>query len=84
MNTIATMSSEPLDSTVAVTGSLPVTVITREEIQRSGATTPMELLQQISSNNSAGSTTTANSVGGLTFSAQTASLRGLGARARWC
>ncbi|MEO8537187.1 MAG: TonB-dependent receptor, partial [Betaproteobacteria bacterium] len=59
-------------------GSLPVTVITREEIQRSGATSPMELLQQISSNNSAGSTTTANSVGALTFSAQTASLRGLG------
>jgi len=59
-------------------GALPVTVITREEIQRSGATTPMELLQQISANNSAGMTTISNSVGALTLSAQTASLRGLG------
>ena len=59
-------------------GALPVTVITRAEIQRSGATTPMELLQQISANNSAGMTTISNSVGALTLSAQTASLRGLG------
>src|SRR4051812_1068110 len=62
-------------------GALPVTVITRQDIDRSGATTAMELLQQISANNSVGSTTIANSVGALTFSAQTASLRGLtGAR----
>ncbi|MGZ5676892.1 MAG: hypothetical protein ACXWHC_19025, partial [Usitatibacter sp.] len=33
--------------------SLPVTVITREEIDRSGATNAMELLQMVSSNNSA-------------------------------
>ena len=59
-------------------GALPVTVITREQIDRSGATTPMELLQQISANNSLGATTIANSVGALTLSAQTASLRGLG------
>jgi iron complex outermembrane recepter protein len=59
-------------------GALPVTVITREDIQRSGATTPMELLQQISANNSLGAVNIANSVGALTLSAQTASLRGLG------
>src|SRR5690349_7109805 len=59
-------------------GALPVTVITRQEIERSGATTPMELLQQLSANNSAGMTTLSNGVGALTFSAQTASLRGLG------
>jgi outer membrane receptor protein involved in Fe transport len=59
-------------------GALPVTVITREEIDRSGATTPMELLQQISANNSLGATSISNSVGALTLSAQTASLRGLG------
>jgi iron complex outermembrane receptor protein len=59
-------------------GALPVTVITRQDIERSGATTPMELLQQISANNSLGATTIANSVGALTLSAQTASLRGLG------
>ena len=59
-------------------GALPVTVITRQEIERSGATTAVELLQQISSNNSLGAVNIANSVGALTFSAQTASLRGLG------
>ncbi|HTS85487.1 MAG TPA: hypothetical protein VMG61_10300, partial [Usitatibacter sp.] len=32
--------------------ALPVTVISREEIDKSGATTPMELLQLISANNS--------------------------------
>jgi len=59
-------------------GSLPVTVITRQQIEQSGATTPMELLQQISANNSAGAISVANAVGATTFSAQTASLRGLG------
>lgn len=59
-------------------GALPVTVITREEIQRSGATTPIELLNLISANNSAGNVTLGNVIGSLTFSAQTASLRGLG------
>ncbi|HEX6793241.1 MAG TPA: TonB-dependent receptor [Casimicrobiaceae bacterium] len=59
-------------------GALPVTVITREQIDKSGATTPMELLQQISANNSFGSVTIASSVGATTLSAQTASLRGLG------
>jgi iron complex outermembrane receptor protein len=59
-------------------GSLPVTVITRQQIEQSGATTPMELLQQISANNSAGALNLANAVGATTFSAQVASLRGLG------
>ena len=59
-------------------GALPVTVITREQIDKSGATTPMELLQQISANNSVGAVNISNSVGATTLSAQTASLRGLG------
>ena len=59
-------------------GALPVTTITRGDIERSGATTAMELLQQISANNSLNAVTIANSVGAVTFSAQTASLRGLG------
>jgi iron complex outermembrane receptor protein len=59
-------------------GALPVTTITRREIERSGATTAMELLQQVSANNSLNAVTLGNSVGAVTFSAQTASLRGLG------
>lgn len=59
-------------------GALPVTMITRRDIERSGATTPMELLQQVSANNSLNAVTIPNSVGAVTFSAQTASLRGLG------
>ncbi|QJR09910.1 Vitamin B12 transporter BtuB [Usitatibacter rugosus] len=59
-------------------GALPVTVITREEIDRSGATTPIELLNLVSANNSAGNVSLANVIGSLSFSAQTASLRGLG------
>jgi len=59
-------------------GSLPVTLITREDIDRSGATTPMELLNLVSSNNSLGNVSIANVIGSTTFSAQTASLRGLG------
>ncbi|MDE2003482.1 MAG: TonB-dependent receptor [Betaproteobacteria bacterium] len=58
--------------------ALPVTVITRKEIEKSGATSAMELLQLVSSNNSLGAINLSNSVGATTFSAQTASLRGLG------
>ncbi len=58
--------------------ALPVTVITRKEIDKSGATNAMELLQMVSSNNSVGAVNIANSVGATTLSAQTASLRGLG------
>jgi iron complex outermembrane receptor protein len=58
-------------------GALPVTVITREEIDRSGATTAMELLNLVSANSSLGNVSIANTIGSLTFSGQTASLRGL-------
>jgi iron complex outermembrane recepter protein len=59
-------------------GALPVTVMTRADIARTGATTPMELLQFITANTSAGQTSLANVIGAATFSQQTASLRGLG------
>ncbi len=59
-------------------GALPVQVITRSDIDKSGATTVMELLQTISANNSSGAINIANSIGATTFSAQTASLRALG------
>lgn len=57
--------------------ALPVTVISREEIEKSGATTPMELLNLISANSSLGNTNLNQTIGATTFSAQTASLRGL-------
>jgi iron complex outermembrane receptor protein len=57
--------------------ALPVTVISREEIERSGATTPMELLNLLSANNSLGGVALSSVIGATTFSAQTASLRGL-------
>src|SRR5471032_587750 len=57
--------------------ALPVTVISREEIDRSGATNAMELLQLIGSNASAGSVLASSTIGATTFSAQTANLRGL-------
>ena len=59
-------------------GALPVQVINRADIARTGATTPMELLQTISANTSLGATSFANVIGAATFSQQTASLRGLG------
>ena len=59
-------------------GALPVTVITREEIEKTGATSAMELLQTVSAANSFGNVSLGNIFGTLTFSAQTASLRGLG------
>ncbi|MFZ3322299.1 MAG: TonB-dependent receptor [Usitatibacter sp.] len=57
--------------------ALPVTVISREEIDKSGATSPMELLQLISANNSLGSVALTSTIGATTLSAQTANLRGL-------
>jgi len=57
--------------------ALPVTVISREEIEKSGATTAMEILNLLSANNSLGNTTLTSVIGSTTFSAQTASLRGL-------
>jgi iron complex outermembrane recepter protein len=57
--------------------ALPVTVISREQIDKSGATSAMELLQLIGSNASAGSVLSSSTIGATTFSAQTANLRGL-------
>ncbi|HSV17345.1 MAG TPA: TonB-dependent receptor [Casimicrobiaceae bacterium] len=62
-------------------GALPVTVITREEINRTGAQTAYDMLQLISSNTSGGNVSFGNVIGATTFSAQTASLRGLGGQA---
>ena len=59
-------------------GALPVTVITKSDIDKSGATTAIELLQLVSANTSSGNISLGNVIGALTFSAQTASLRGLG------
>ena len=57
--------------------ALPVTVMSREQIEKSGATTPMELLNYISANNSLGGVMLASTIGATTNSAQLASLRGL-------
>ncbi len=59
-------------------GALPVQVITRGEIERSGSTNAMEIMNLISANNSAGNVSVGNVIGASTFSNQTASLRGLG------
>lgn len=59
-------------------GPSAIVVMTREEIDRSGATTVYELLNLVASNNSAGNVSFANTIGALTFNANTASLRGLG------
>ena len=50
-------------------GALPVTVITRQQIEKTGATTPTELLQLISANNTVNGTSFANVIGATTFSA---------------
>jgi iron complex outermembrane recepter protein len=57
--------------------ALPVTVITREEIDKTGATNAMELLQLVSANSSLGNVSMTSVIGATTFGAQTASLRGL-------
>ena len=57
----------------------PVTIITREEIQRSGATTVSEVIRQIPANN-AGSFSE-NSLNSFSAGAAAVSLRGLGAQA---
>ena len=84
----ATTPAAQPDIRIEVTGSnikrveneaaLPVTTITRRDIERSGATTAVELLQYVSANNSLNAVSLGDSVGAVTFSAQTASLRGLG------
>jgi iron complex outermembrane recepter protein len=59
-------------------GALPVTVITRDEIERTGAQTAAELLQYVSSNASGGAVSVTNVIGTQSNSVSTASLRGLG------
>ena len=58
-------------------GPSAIVVMTREEIDRSGATNAFELMNLVASNNSAGNVSFASTIGALTFSANTASLRGL-------
>jgi iron complex outermembrane receptor protein len=62
-------------------GALPVQVIGREEIARSGAQNAMEIMNLVSANNSLGNVSLGNVIGSTTFSNQTASLRGLGGQA---
>jgi iron complex outermembrane receptor protein len=59
-------------------GPSAVLVLTRDEIDRTGASNAYELLNIVAANQSAGGVSIANTVGALTFSASTASLRGLG------
>jgi iron complex outermembrane recepter protein len=61
-------------------GSLPVTVVTKEEIARSGAVNTEQLLQSISAVSSQGSTFGATGAGASTAGQSTVSLRGLFAR----
>ena len=58
-------------------GPSAIVVLTKEDIDRSGATNAYELLNLVSANNSNGNISIANTIGSLTFSANTASLRGL-------
>jgi iron complex outermembrane receptor protein len=51
-------------------GALPVQVITRSEIDKSGATNVQELLQTISANTSAGQVVNTQSIGATTLSQQ--------------
>jgi iron complex outermembrane receptor protein len=52
-------------------------VLSRDEIERTGATNAFELMNLVAANNSAGNVSFASTIGALTFSANTASLRGL-------
>jgi iron complex outermembrane recepter protein len=61
---------------IAAEGALPVTTITREDIEKSGATTATELLQRLPSMQ--GFTTTSQSVNGGGGGTTTASLHGIG------
>ena len=63
---------------VDIEGALPVTVITREDIDRTGSQSVAELLAFVSSNTSGGAVLNTNVIGAQTNSVQTASLRGLG------
>jgi iron complex outermembrane receptor protein len=62
-----------------VEGALPVQTVTREDIQRSGATTAAQLLTTLTSNSMVGATNQAEGAGTTSYGISTASLRGLGA-----
>lgn len=59
-------------------GALPVQIVTREEIRRSGATSTEQLLSSISAASSSGGTTSATGAGSSTYGISTISLHGLG------
>ncbi len=61
-------------------GSLPVTVVTKEDIARSGAVNTEQLIQSIGAVSSAGSTLNSTGAGSSTAGQSTVSLRGLFAR----
>ena len=62
-----------------VEGSLPVQMVTRDDIKRSGATNTAELLTTLTANSMVGATNQAEGAGLSTYGESTASLRGLGA-----
>jgi len=62
-----------------VEGSLPVQMVTRDDIKRTGATNTAELLTTLSANSSVGAVNQAEGAGLSTYGEATASLRGLGA-----
>jgi iron complex outermembrane receptor protein len=61
-----------------VEGALPVQMVTRDDIKRSGATNTAELLTTLSSNSMAGASNQAEGAGLSTYGLSSASLRGLG------
>ena len=64
--------------------ALPVQVITREDIQKTGATNVEQLMQTVSSNASSGQLIGASASGATTLGLSSVSLRGLNSTARWC
>jgi iron complex outermembrane recepter protein len=60
--------------------ALPVTIVTRDDIVRSGVTSVEQLIQQISATSSAGSTVLATGAGAATYGLSDISLRGLGSQ----
>ena len=58
--------------------ALPVQVLSKAEITRTGATSTQELLNSVSALSSAGSTTNATGAGSSTYGVSSVSLRGLG------
>jgi iron complex outermembrane recepter protein len=58
-------------------GALPVQVLTREDIARTGATSTEQLLQSITAISSAGATVNATGAGSSTYGVSSLSLRGL-------